>query len=1066
MNKIGMARTHAHVLVFGPRSYGGIGCNDLRLEQGLEAVQNLIRQLRTPGYGKQLATIFLRTIQNASGLSLPLLQYPEIRAPHLEGHYYVHIRRFLAKHNANLEIECIPKATYERQGDEYIMDVVCSPTTANEMERKHLKHYTDTEIRQIYYCKSYLQVKRISDLCTADGVFILPSIMKGERSVRQSASRLEDIKQDRPGEITWTIWRTFLQTICKEEAISLKYTSKNKKNTKEKHPNGTDITKYWDGKPYVGTVISNNEKYYKVKYEDGDEEELNHGEIEKYKKKNRGEGRMTREVGQRMRLRIKLGDWNILANESERMWPFYHSSTKDILYKSYRKEWHRQGQFYYDCHERNKDDTYNYTTTENVLILPDDAVPTDVMDIAQGWKLSGHLPMMTWEKKTANNETFMEYLLSQEEHISQYYAQIEFLTVPMKIYELFKSTKKALIATDGGAIPLKGSIGFVFANEDGTILLTCYGQPSGNDPLSFRSEICAFLAAVRLVTLLTQYYDEKLSCKEPGRSKIQVYTDSASMIKKLKAYDKYPTAPLMTVLDSEWDVLSALHRALKCFRTYPKINWVKSHQDDKVYDKTAMPLNAYLNSEADELATIGLKRLQEKPKVPLDPETVIQFHIKGRTITRDFKKAVREIITLPLLKNFYCNRFGWTEGLFDSVDWDIFRPVYKKHMSSKGIQWIHKFCIKKLPTGERVHKRDHFHDKRCASCWHCTEDDDHIFQCIQRRSLRKKIVKQISTMRQQIDPRLCDILQEGLSSYFRGESTTNTMFRLRGQEGMERYSLLIDEQIVIGWDNILRGKFSKQWRIQQKAYIVRRKLQNPLLYARIQRRKKRKADKQQQKDKQKNRQKNKTEAFHAFFQSIIPIIQEIWTDRCIDRNKPILGGRIVAEYDSLSKKVTQLYTMREMVLPEDELKIFDEKLEARLEDTNQQLKKWMLRWKPVIDHSMKRVKELAKDNSKPIWQHFTANKPAKTKVSRKLNKTKHIKIKRMSDNPLTNVYSRMQKKRSSSRATMMKTVRYKKTPLITQMYVKLGNNRLNSRDKTAKEVEEQIIADRFGDVPE
>jgi len=84
------------------------------------------------------------------------------------------------------------------------------------------------------------------------------------------------------------------------------------------------------------------------------------------------------------------------------------------------------------------------------------------------------------------------------------------------------------------------------------------------------------------------------------------------MIKKLKAYDEYPTAPLATVLDSEWDVLSALHKALKWFPRYPKINWVKSHQDDIVYDKTEMPLDAYLNSEADELATTGLKRLQEK----------------------------------------------------------------------------------------------------------------------------------------------------------------------------------------------------------------------------------------------------------------------------------------------------------------------------------------------------------------------------------------------------------------------------------------------------------------------
>ncbi len=85
------------------------------------------------------------------------------------------------------------------------------------------------------------------------------------------------------------------------------------------------------------------------------------------------------------------------------------------------------------------------------------------MDTEEGWRVSGHLPMMTWEEKPAQNGTFMEYLLSQEEHISQYYEQIEFFMVPMKIYELLKSTKRVLIATDGGAIPLKGSLGFVFS---------------------------------------------------------------------------------------------------------------------------------------------------------------------------------------------------------------------------------------------------------------------------------------------------------------------------------------------------------------------------------------------------------------------------------------------------------------------------------------------------------------------------------------------------------------------------------------------------------------------------
>jgi hypothetical protein len=178
-------------------------------------------------------------------------------------------------------------------------------------------------------------------------------------------------------------------------------------------------------------------------------------------------------------------------------------------------------------------------------------------------------------------------------------------------------------------------------------------------------------------------------------------------------------------------------------KTYPKISWVKSHQDEKVYDEEEMQLDAYLNSESDELATTELKRLQEKPIVPMDPDTIIQVYTGGRTITRDFKKSVRKIVHLPTLRKFYCERFGWSENIFDIIDWEIFRPVYTKYIAKKGIQWMHKHCIKKLPTGERVHKRDHFHNKRCALCGHTVEDDGHIFRCVKRKSQRRNILKQI-----------------------------------------------------------------------------------------------------------------------------------------------------------------------------------------------------------------------------------------------------------------------------------------------------------------------------------
>jgi alpha-galactosidase/6-phospho-beta-glucosidase family protein len=144
---------------------------------------------------------------------------------------------------------------------------------------------------------------------------------------------------------------------------------------------------------------------------------------------------------------------------------------------------------------------------------------------------------------------------------------------------------------------------------------------------------------------------------------------------------------------------------------------------------------------------------------------------------------------------------------------------------------------------------------------------------------------------------------------------TNTMLRIRGQKGMERYDLLIEEQLLVGCDNLLRGKFTKQWKIQQKAYMNRKRLRDPALHARNLRNRKR--DEEKNNNKYKGKKKSKTEAFHSFFQAIVPFIKEIWTDRCIDRNTPVVGGRMVAEYDALENRVTQLYTVREMVLPED-----------------------------------------------------------------------------------------------------------------------------------------------------
>ena len=60
----------------------------------------------------------------------------------------------------------------------------------------------------ILYCKCYLEVMWLSDLCTADGEQLLVGHYEGIRSFRSSSSKSEEILQDRPCESSWVLRRS------------------------------------------------------------------------------------------------------------------------------------------------------------------------------------------------------------------------------------------------------------------------------------------------------------------------------------------------------------------------------------------------------------------------------------------------------------------------------------------------------------------------------------------------------------------------------------------------------------------------------------------------------------------------------------------------------------------------------------------------------------------------------------------------------------------------------------------------------------------------------------------
>ena len=50
----------------------------MRIEAGLGTIETIERHLRTPGHGQSIISAILQKWQHVSGMSRPLLEYPDI----------------------------------------------------------------------------------------------------------------------------------------------------------------------------------------------------------------------------------------------------------------------------------------------------------------------------------------------------------------------------------------------------------------------------------------------------------------------------------------------------------------------------------------------------------------------------------------------------------------------------------------------------------------------------------------------------------------------------------------------------------------------------------------------------------------------------------------------------------------------------------------------------------------------------------------------------------------------------------------------------------------------------
>ena len=93
------------------------------------------------------------------------------------------------------------------------------------------------------------------------------------------------------------------------------------------------------------------------------------------------------------------------------------------------------------------------------------------------------------------------------------------------------------------------------------------------------------------------------------------------------------------------------------------------------------------------------------------------------------------------------------------------------------------------------------------------------------------------------------------------------------------------------------------------------------------------------------KKKCKADVFQRVFQGKVRVIQEMWLEPNTDRHNPLQGQKRIAKITEATRTVTELYSLRTLIMPEHESKYFAMPLEEMLGQSAPKILAWVTRWK-------------------------------------------------------------------------------------------------------------------------
>jgi hypothetical protein len=761
----GFDKSFPKSVVHGPICFGGLGFNNLYVESNSSKIESLICHLNKKSTLGEIMQINLNWVQLHTGINTSFLMDTS-HIDYIQDNWFIEIREFLLKCNANILIKNIWQPKSIRTHDKCIMNEINDFTTS-KYERVTINNW-----------RLYFQVTTIAELINYTGDCIKPEFLckiKSKNYISKSMNRWPI--QQIPCSSTFILWCNYiLQVTDGDKSGKLR----KKLGTWSARPNNLLKILSWIHTSKKFILVCENELWIKHPLK-----HMKHSSAIFHKSEFPVVGTVSF---------INMIPVDITLLEST-----YIIKCRDIGSVAY-------DQLLPPIPQENPTlvevDVPVHINTENV------SSQNNIIE----YHTTGRQSTYTLPASVTHRPNYQVELVSKWNEITNKLPNFSYI---FKYTDIFfdkinwnKGVMDITFCSDGGVSNDKAGYGVV-GSIDNQIFIqnTCKLPKIFNKYTSHRSEACGVLSALVHIQALVLLL--KSSSNDNRPEKFLILCDNESVVKTLNKF-KTKTAEIKDYYSPDFDILDGivqLWRQLLHDKVNITMKHIKGHQD-----KTTSSLSdhAKLNIAADKLATKSLSIRGRVEKInPIPIATLFMNHLQ---IASSHKKILRQSYLSIELRDHLNTSNKWKSNTIDLIWWDVHEKALNSISPKKRI-FIQKYLHNRLPTNDRQNLYYSYLNPTCKQCLQHDETQQHIFSCNcpKRESIRKKYFMDMNVLldKNRTHHAIKTLITKNVSEWFNEQKYVTA--RDIANDASPTLIKAAREQQLIGWDNWMKGRWSSEW---------------------------------------------------------------------------------------------------------------------------------------------------------------------------------------------------------------------------------------------------------------